>query len=153
MSLYSLNQGEPKELPFKIRLSDGSVRTDPSSFTEDEIADVGYVFAGFAPAHDGTTQKVTWNGTAWVVSDKTEAELKAEQDVLWDEIRDQRKQKIDAVEWRISRWLSETRQGVSPTTDTISELDAYMQALRDITKQSDPTNISWPSEPANAAGS
>lgn len=153
MSLYSLNQGEPKELPFKIRLSDGSVRTDPSSFTEDEIADVGYVFAGFPPAHDGTTQKVTWSGTAWVVSDKTEAELKAEQDVLWDEIRDQRKQKINAVEWRISRWLSETRQGVSPTTDTISELDAYMQALRDITKQSDPTSISWPSEPASATGS
>ena len=43
MSLYSLNQGEPRELPFKIKLSNGQVRTDPSSFTAEELADVGYV--------------------------------------------------------------------------------------------------------------
>ena len=147
MSLYSFDQGEPKELPFKIRLSNGNVRTDPSSFTDEEIADAGYVYAGFAPAHNTETQKAAWNGTAWIVSDKTAEELQAEQDVLWDEIREQRDEKINSFEWRISRYLSETRQGISPTTDTITELDAYMQSLRDITSQTDPRSISWPVQP------
>ena len=145
--LYSLNKAEPKELPFKIYLSDGKQRTDPSSFTDDEIADAGYVFAGFAPAHDSTTQKATWNGTEWVISNKTAEELQAEKDNLWKEIREQRDEKINNFEWRISRYLSETRQGINPTTDTISQLDTYVQALRNITKQTDPSNITWPSIP------
>lgn len=145
--LYSLNKAEPKELPFKIYLSDGKERTDPSSFTDDEIADAGYVFAGFAPAHDSTTQKATWNGTEWVISNKTAEELQAEKDNLWKEIREQRDEKINNFEWRISRYLSETRQGINPTTDTISQLDTYVQALRNITKQTDPSNITWPSIP------
>ena len=148
MTLYSFDQGEPKELPFKIRLSNGSVRTDPSSFTDEEIADAGYVYAGFAPAHNTETQKATWNGTAWVISDRTAAELQAEQDVLWDEIREQRDEKINSFEWRISRYLSEARQGINPTTDTITELDNYVQQLRNITTQSDPKNIVWPTKPS-----
>ena len=79
--------------------------------------------------------------------DRTAEELQAEQDVLWDEIREQRDEKINSFEWRISRYLSETRQGVSFTTDTIAELDAYMQSLRDITSQMDPRSISWPVQP------
>lgn len=148
MSLYSFDQGEPKGLPFKIRLSNGSVRTDPSSFTDEEIADAGYVYAGFAPAHNTETQKATWNGTAWVISDRTAEELQAEQDVLWDEIREQRDEKINSFEWRISRYLSEARQGINPTTDTITELDNYVQQLRNITTQSDPRNIVWPTKPS-----
>ena len=147
MSLYSLNQGEPRELPFKIKLSNGHVRTDPSSFTDEELADVGYVFAGFAPEIDSQTQKATWSGTAWVVSDKTAEELQVKQDALWAEIRIQRDRLISDFEWRISRCLSQTRQGVT-TTDAIADLDAYMQALRDVTTQSDPSNISWPTKPA-----
>ena len=145
--LYSLNKSEPKELPFKIYLSNGKVRTDPSSFTDDEIADAGYVYAGFPPAHDTATQKAIWDGTAWVISNKTDEELQAEKDVLWKEIRKKRDEKINEIEWRISRYLSETRQGINPTTDTISDLDTYVQALRDITKQSDPSNITFPEIP------
>jgi|TARA_Y100000052_G_scaffold26972_1_gene33190 hypothetical protein len=146
--LYSFNKAEPKELPFKIYLSNGKVRTDPSSFSDDEIADAGYVYAGFAPAHDTATQKATWDGTAWVISNKTTEELQAEKDVLWKEIREQRDQKINEFEWRISRYLSETRQGINPTTDTISDLDSYVQDLRNITKQTDPSNITWPTIPS-----
>ena len=145
--LYSHNKAEPKELPFKIYLSNGQVRTDPSSFSNEEIEDAGYVYAGFAPAHDTTTQKATWDGTAWVISNKTAEELQAEKDNLWKEIREQRDIKFNEFEWRISRYLSETRQGISPTTDAISDLDTYVQALRNITKQADPYNITWPSIP------
>ena len=146
--LYSFNKNEPKELPFKIYLSNGRVRTDPSTFTDEEITDAGYVFAGFPPPHETATQKATWNGTAWVISNKTDEELQAEKDELWKEIREQREEKINDFEWRISRYLSETRQGINPTTDVISDLDTYMQALRNITKQTDPANINWPTIPS-----
>ena len=145
--LYSFNQGEPQELPFKIQLSNGQIRTDPSSFTDEEIADAGYVFAGFKPEHNTDTQKATWNGSEWVVSDKTAEEIKAEQDVLWNTHRSERDDKINSFEWRISRYLSEVRQGINPTTDDIAELDAYVNALRNLTNQSDPNNIVWPTEP------
>ncbi len=146
--LYSFNKNEPKELPFKIYLSNGRVRTDPSTFTDEEITDAGYVFAGFPPPHETATQKANWDGTKWVVTNKTTEELKAEKDVLWKEIREQREEKINDFEWRISRYLSETRQGINPTTDVISDLDTYMQALRNITKQTDPSNINWPAIPS-----
>ncbi len=42
------------------------------------------------------------------------------------------------------RNLSETRIGITTTTDNISDLDTYIQALRDISKQTDPENITWP---------
>ncbi len=145
--LYSLNKAEPKELPFKIYLSNGQVRTDPSSFSSQEIEDAGYVYAGFAPVHDTTTQKATWDGTAWVISNKTTEEIQAEKDQLWKDVRIERDEKINEFEWRISRYLSETRQGISPTTDAISDLDTYVQALRNITKQTDPSNITWPTKP------
>ena len=48
------------------------------------------------------------------------------------------------MEWRVMRNLSEVRLGITTTSDLISDLDAYMKKLRDITTQEDPYNISWP---------
>lgn len=41
-ALYSYKGEEPRPLPEKLRLSDGTTRTDPSTFTEAEILDAGY---------------------------------------------------------------------------------------------------------------
>ena len=54
---------------------------------------------------------------------------------------------IKNIEWKISRNLSETRLGLTTTTDNLSDLDTYIQSLRDITNQSDPYNITWPPIP------
>ena len=51
---------------------------------------------------------------------------------------------IQNVEWRIMRYHSEVRLGITTTTDSISDLDTYIQGLRDITNQSDPSSITWP---------
>ena len=42
--LYSYNGEYPTDIPERIRLSDGSTRTDSSTYTEEEIADAGYVY-------------------------------------------------------------------------------------------------------------
>jgi hypothetical protein len=75
--LYSYNGQYPTSLPERIRLSDGSTRTDSSTFTSDELTDAGYVAAGDFPAYDSDTQKVIWNGTAWEVVSLTTEEINA----------------------------------------------------------------------------
>jgi len=142
--LYSYKGQYPTSLPERIRLSDGSTRTDSSTFTEEELTDAGYVAAGESPAYDNTTQKVIWNGTAWEVVELTTEEINAIVQQQWAEVRESRDAKIKEVEWRVMRNLSETRQGID-TTDNITDLDTYIQALRDITSTTtNPLEVSWP---------
>ena len=142
--LYSYKGQYPSSLPERIRLSDASVRTDSSTFTDEEIADAGYVAAGDAPAYDSDTQRLIWNGTAWEVVSLTTEEINARLAQLWEEVRKTRDVKIEEVEWRVMRNLSETRQGLD-TTDNISDLDTYIQALRDITSTTtNPRDVVWP---------
>lgn len=144
--LYSLNGKYPNPLPFRIVLSDGRTRTDQTTFTEEEIAD-----AGFIPVDNPPTllehQSLSWNGTEWVVHTKTSEEIQTEIDnatlVQWQTIRQTRDRMMANYDWRYTRYEREVRLGLTPTDD-IMELDTYMQALADITQQSDPYNISWP---------
>lgn len=61
----------------------------------------------------------------------------------WQEIRNERDRKINEIDWRYNRYHRQVRLGL-PTTDNIEALDAYIQALCDVTSQSDPYNITWP---------
>lgn len=143
--LYSHNQGYPSEgLPHRIRLSNGSTRTDSSTFTDAEISDAGYVGVQTAPSYNSRTQRLEWTGTDWNVVGLSTSEIDYNILQEWSSVRDVRNKMIDDIEWRISRYQSEVRLGITTTTDNISNLDTYVQALRDITKQSDPYNITWP---------
>lgn len=64
----------------------------------------------------------------------------------WDVIRALRDSMISSFDWRILRHQRELRLGIPPS-DSIESLDRYMQDLADITKQSDPFNITWPVKP------
>tara|TARA_R100000773_G_C4219836_1_gene118480 strand:+ start:2982 stop:3410 length:429 start_codon:yes stop_codon:yes gene_type:complete len=56
--------------------------------------------------------------------------------IQWDKIREERTQKLKDTDWRASSDL------------TLSDSwKNYRQSLRDITTQSDPFNITWPTEP------
>ncbi|AUQ64447.1 hypothetical protein [Phaeobacter inhibens] len=67
--LYHTATTAPAPLPHRIRLSDGRSRTDPSSFTAEEIADAGYIASPPQPDHDLATQRLTWDGIAWGIED------------------------------------------------------------------------------------
>lgn len=77
----------------------------------------------------------------------TDAELSALQSIVtaqslvksWDHIRDMRVSLFNEVDWRISR--------AEDTGGRQEELRAYRQALRDITKQGDPSSVAWPTKP------
>lgn len=77
--LYSLDGRYPTKLPFRIRLPNGSTRTDPSSFTPEEITSAGYIQVEDEPIPTDT-QIVNWSSStlSWIVRDKTPEELQAE---------------------------------------------------------------------------
>lgn len=141
---YSYNTQAPIiSLPNRIRLADGSTRTDNRTFTEDEIISAGYAIITQEKPIPSNFQKVEWTGTKWVLLEMTDAEKQEVLEIQWKSIRVVRDQQIQELDWRIQRYLSEVRLGL-PKTDDIQLLDTYVQQLRDITKQEDPFNIVWP---------
>tara|TARA_B100001939_G_C16926309_1_gene611787 strand:- start:190 stop:657 length:468 start_codon:yes stop_codon:yes gene_type:complete len=144
--LYSFNGEYPIDtLPHRIRLSDGSTRTDSSTFTSEELVDAGYVEVSNPPDFNQETHKLVWSGTEWQTVLLTESEISARNEQRWKDIRLTRDQRIERIEWRIMRHQSETRQGITTTTDNISDLDTYIQALRDITSTTtNPLEVVWP---------
>lgn len=141
--LYSFKNSYPKPLPNRITLSNGRTRTDPTTFTSEEIADAGYVLVDNPPAVNDRNKILIWTGVDWLVQDKTQEQIQAEISDKWVEIRFNRDELMKQFEWRYVRYHREVRLGVTPT-DNINDLDTYMQALADITNQTDPFNILWP---------
>ena len=146
--LYSHNNEYPAPLPERIRLSSGLTRTDSSTFTAEEIADAGYVSVEDPPSFEEKTEKLIWNGSAWEVIALTDEELAVKNAAEWAEIRGVRDNKIKESEWRIFRYQSEERAGITTHTDNISDLDNYIKKLRDIPQTySSVGDIVWPDEP------
>jgi hypothetical protein len=74
--LYSYEGAAPAPLPFAITLPNSFTRTDPESFTPEEIAAAGYTEASAAPEYDPETHHApTWVGAAWVIEPLTAEEL------------------------------------------------------------------------------
>ncbi|MEP1330549.1 hypothetical protein [Pseudophaeobacter sp.] len=88
--LFTKDGSVPAPLPSRIRLSDGRTRTNPASFTPEEIADAGFSQANQKP-EAAPDQDVTWGGADWVLRDKTSGELAQEfaahQADMWQTIR------------------------------------------------------------------
>ena len=60
------------------------------------------------------------------------------------QVRAERDARMRDFEWRYERFHRETRLAL-PTTDKISDLDAYMQALANVPEQSGfPRSVKWP---------
>lgn len=68
MTLYTKDGSYPKPIPERIRLSDGSTRTDSSTYTPEEIADAGFTLAPDKPVLTAM-QRMYWDGSQWVVDD------------------------------------------------------------------------------------
>ena len=142
------NQYPINQLPHRIRLSNGSTRTDSLTFTTDELTDAGYVAVSTAPTYNSRTEKLSWEGTDWQVVGLTTSRINSRIAAQWNTVREERDKVLSDFEWKIMRYHSEVRLGITTTTDTITDLDSYMQNLRNIpATQSDPYNITWPKEP------
>lgn len=61
-------------------------------------------------------------------------------DMAWAAVRSERDRRMAETDWVVTK-AQETKSAVSQA------YLSYRQALRDITKQPDPTNIKWPAKP------
>lgn len=52
---------------FRVRLADGGSRTDPETFTPEELAEWGYTGPYEKPDYDPKTQRLEWTGNAFIV--------------------------------------------------------------------------------------
>jgi hypothetical protein len=135
-TLYSYRQAEPAPLPHRIRLPDGSTRTDGSTFTADELERAGYTGPYERPDRDPITETVNWDGTQFLVRPYNFDELQAQ----YAKVRQQRIELLQACDWtQIADYdLGADRDAWA----------AYRQALRDLADAPNPYNITWPTPPA-----
>lgn len=68
--LYSYGNARPEPLPFRITLPNGFTRTDPSTFTEDEIVSAGFTGPYSEPSYDPATEQLDWIDRGFVVIPK-----------------------------------------------------------------------------------
>jgi hypothetical protein len=140
---YSIANRIPAPLPDRITLPDGRVRSDPTTYTDEEIADAGYVPVEPQPGCDIDHEVIWAAGQDGVASWQV---IAGDQFAQWARIRRQRDALIGAFAWRIERWHRNDRLGRFQP-DRIASLDAYMEALADLTLQPDSFRITWPDPP------
>jgi hypothetical protein len=70
MMLYSFQGSRPEPLPFRITLPNGFTRTDPDTFTEDEIALAGFSGPYEQPDYNQVTQELVWSNGTYNIIDK-----------------------------------------------------------------------------------
>jgi hypothetical protein len=76
----------------------------------------------------------------WVVTDASPSEIEARTEQQWMSVRGERNTQLAECDW--------TQLPDAPLTNTqTAEWATYRQALRDITDQADPFNITWPEKP------
>jgi len=141
MKLYSFRGQYPEPLPERIRLlSNRFTRTDSSTFTDEEIANAGYVLAPPMPVR-GIYQHLSWNQNGWVVTDFSPQEIKDHVNREWLSVRQKRNQLLQETDWVAIR-------AMEMQTDMDEKFKQYRQNLRDITLNSDPYSIIWPTIPS-----
>jgi hypothetical protein len=135
--LYSNHQATPAPLPHRIRFADGSTRTDPTTFTPEELERAGYSGPYEQPECDYKIETVDWDGTQFQVRPYNFDERQAQ----YAKVREQRIQLLKACDWT---------QIVD--YDLGADRDAwatYRQALRDMADAPNPFDITWPMLPVS----
>lgn len=130
---------ENKNISFPSLISDSLLET--FGVYKVELKDSGY--------DDDYTKDVveltpTLSGSIYVqtyeISDADETTINTRKEIKWEEIREQRNQLLSQCDW--------TQFQDSPITGSQLTLwQTYRQELRDITNQSNPFEISWPTKP------
>lgn len=137
MILYSHNGKFPTRLPNRIKLSDGTTRTDSSTFTEEEIADAGWSVVDNPPSVT-YPNKLTWNSIeGWVISEPTALDIAKK----WETIREWCQDELAKTDYKVIKALE---AGVALDEEYVT----YRQEIRDLhnnVNDVDPWSVVYPS--------
>ncbi len=126
----------PTQLPNRIILSDGTTRTDKSTFTAEEILDAGWVEVSDPPTVT-YPNVLTWNGSTWGSRppNSNETLIKIQQ------LRDLALQRLSESDYRV---IKSHETGIPVDTEWVT----YRQDLRDfyngIANDPDPWTATFP---------
>jgi len=110
---------------YKVELKD-------SGYDNDDTKDVVEI----TPTLSGSIYVQTYE-----VSDANEETINKRKEIKWSEVRSTRNTLLAESDW--------TQFQDSPITgSSLTDWQTYRQSLRDITNQSDPYNITWPTKPS-----
>ena len=117
--LYSLNGEYPTRLG-RIRMPDGTTRTDGTTFTPEEIELAGYTGPYYEPEFDSNNQYLTWDG------EKLEFTVKNhDEDRFLSLLRELRNEELLKTDW--------TQLNNCPLTSReISRYSTFRQSLRNL---------------------
>ena len=79
MAHYSHNGQKPKPLPERIRLDDGSTVTSLNSLSAEELGSMGFTGPFTEPSYNVNTQKLSWDGSQYQVTDMTSEEVETKE--------------------------------------------------------------------------
>jgi len=141
--LYSFKNHYPTKPPERLRFPDGRTRTNPSTFSDWELLELGYVKVPEPPSIS-SNEELLWTGSSWEV--KTKEPPVVDLQSLREDLIRQVDQKLQEIEWRYQRYQRLQRLGTTQI-DNLSDLDTYSHRLMEIRNQEDPTNVEWPDLP------
>ena len=136
MFLVYKENTKPTEPPFRITLSDGTRRTDPSSFTKEELIDAGYKIAPPKPRIVPLGMTIDWDveNERWISVGTYQRPIEANdwyfvnKETLGVLLEESNFQKMRLIE----------------SGAAITEIDAHIDALNNIDLFQNPTDIAWP---------
>ena len=120
MALYSFKGARPTQLPNRIKLSNGFTRTDKSTFTEEEIADAGWMIVNDPPVAE-YPNKLEWVNGDWLVREPNESEVA----IKWQQIRTECERRLFETDYKV---IKSVETGV-PLDNIMVQ---YRQELRDL---------------------
>jgi len=138
-SVHNLKNENPN-ISFPTTISDSlletfgiyNVESKDSGYDSDYTKDVVEV----TPILSGSVYVQTYQ-----ISDADEVTINTRKEIKWSEIRESRNTLLSDSDW--------TQFQDSPITGSqLTEWQTYRQSLRDVTTQSDPYNIVWPTKPS-----
>jgi hypothetical protein len=137
MMLYSYRGNTPEPIPFSIVLSSGFTRTDPLTFTMEEIIDAGYIGPIEKPECDSQVETIDWDGSNYFIRPYNDEEIKEQ----WEKVLEHRTQLLQQSDWIM---IKDYNFGVK----NIDEWAIYRKSLRDLPSEGiNPFNVSWPIPP------
>jgi hypothetical protein len=142
MTLYYRYGEHPTELPHRIRLVDGSTRTDPTTFTDEEISSAGYFVAPEKPNnYDLLTEKVVWQNDRWIIETLSDREIDILREKQYKEIEFEIKE-LTLNSYKI--YVSELNKPEQERVHNLEELKAYIEDLENIIQTYDGVDFTWP---------
>lgn len=135
-ALYSYQGQEPQVLPYRIRLNDGTAPSDPTTYTDKQLAEAGFTGPYTKPEFNDEVETQAWDFEEqnWVTTP-------IPNEVFWEKMRGTRDKLLSSSDW--------SQLPDAPLTSSQkTQWKTYRQELRDLPiNTEDPKNIVWPLQP------